>query len=185
MKSSLVSGGRARRTGTRSPAGDLFGHPPPGAVCQRQTGRGDPTDLLGPCPGRATRGGTDPPSFAPHQPRGTAKRRQIDEFDNPTILRVGHTIAAGAARTKTSRFDVDPQRAAGVVDDADDVHVGQTDQELAHANRVVFHRGSRIWRRREPPDSLSPCAASGMPYSPLKSEAPAKCASAASTVGAV
>ena len=63
-------------------------------------------------------------------------------------------------------------RHVGPVIDAQHVHLGQTNNKLTHARRVNFHRGSRIWRRREPPDSLSLYTPSGIPYTPLISEAP-------------
>jgi hypothetical protein len=57
---------------------------------------------------------------------------------------------------------MDPHRTGRFVGRSQDGHVAEAHEKLADANRVNFHRGSRSWRRREPPESQGPCAAPGI-----------------------
>src|SRR5207249_3568642 len=62
------------------------------------------------------------------------------------------------------------QLPAALVINAEHPHRRQSDE---HARRVHLHRGSpELDDLRQPSSSQSPCAASGMPYTPLISEAP-------------
>ena len=65
-----------------------------------------------------------------------------------------------------SGLDMHQQRAAGLVARPEHRHITETDQQLADERGVNFHRGSRSWRRREPPESQGPCTAPGTPTSP-------------------
>jgi hypothetical protein len=69
-----------------------------------------------------------------------------------------------------------PDRLGELVVDGEHEHVGQSDEERAHAPSVGLHRGSGALVGVATADSSGPCAAPGgpplPPYTPLTSEAP-------------
>ena len=120
-----------------TPAADLFGHPPPGPVRHRQARCGDVRGGLGERPDLTVLRRADPAALVPHQPGRTP-------------------------RSRAGGLDMDPHRTVWFVGRSQDGHVAEAHEKLADANRVNFHRGSRSWRRREPPESQGPCAAPGI-----------------------
>ena len=71
-------------------------------------------------------------------------------------LRPRPRAAARAPRDRRDGLDVHPQRLALVVLDADHVHVGQPDEQRAHARSVGLHRGSGGWTGVGTSDSGAP-----------------------------
>jgi hypothetical protein len=121
---------------------DLGGGPPAGPICHPGAGRGDPPVRLGPRAARAHRFGTAPAALAPHQGRRPPERRQIDELDRWPVLDPRPGPAARTAGDLDSGLDMHSQRLAGLVLDADDGDVGQSDEQGAHARSVGLHRDS-------------------------------------------
>jgi hypothetical protein len=84
--------------------------------------------------------------------------------------------ARPTARRRHPRLDMHDHRVLVLIVDDEHVHRQQAHQQLAHALRVGLYRGSPARLASEPPDSQSPCAASGGPsaraHTPLRSEAP-------------
>ncbi len=67
--------------------------------------------------------------------------REIDELDLRPLLDPRRRCAARTCPAPVPHLHVHPKRdPLTVVDDAQDDHVGQSDQQLAHARRVNFHR---------------------------------------------
>ena len=82
------------------------------------------------------------PMLAPHQPSLAAEHREIDQLDLGPFLHPGCSSAAGAGPLSATHLDVHPERTVIVIDDTQHDHIRQSDQQLAHARRVHFHRGS-------------------------------------------
>ena len=91
-------------------------------------------------------------------------------------LRPRPRAAARAPRDRRDGLDVHPQRLALVVFDADHVHVGQPDEQRAHARSVGLHRGSGGWTGVGTSDSGAPAPHPRTPrsanYPTRKSEEP-------------
>jgi hypothetical protein len=143
-------------------AADLFGHPPAGPVGHHQPGRRDPGRRLCEGPDRTARRGAGPPALVPHQAGRPAERREVNQLDRPSVLDPHRAVTVWAPRSGTACLDMDAYRTIGFVGGAEHADIAESDQQLADARRVNFHRGSRIWRRREPPDSQGPCTAPGI-----------------------
>ena len=102
-----------------------------------------------------------PALLAPHQPRRTAERRQVHEFDLADPMAMRHTTTV-TRRPITWHLDQDPQPSRPLAD-PDHVDIGQANQQRAHPRSIRFQAGApRIERRRTPPDSQSPCTAPGI-----------------------
>jgi hypothetical protein len=144
-------------------AADLDGDPPPGPVGHRRACRGDLGVGLGPRPDTAPSLGAAPAALAPHQHRWTAERRQVDQRDGRAVLHPRSSPASGAADHLGSGLNVHPQRPAGLVLDTEDGHVGQADEQGAHARSVGLHRGSGASVGVGTTDSSGTCATPGGP----------------------
>jgi hypothetical protein len=112
--------------------------------------------------------------LAPRQPGGTAERRKVDQHDQRPILDRHRPAAPTARRPLASGLDVDQQRAAHLVDDAEHPHRRQSDQQLAHAPRVNFHRGSPELDGFDTIKFAEPLLRARDGHTPLISEAPSK-----------
>ncbi len=134
IRSDLVDGAAALTDLASRPPSRPIGHPqPPGP---------DPGLLGGPRPHRTRRLSALPAVLAPQQPSWPAERRQIHQLHYRPVLHPGSYPAAAAPRPSGAGFDVNPDRLSGVVVvDAEDVDVGESHEQLAHANRVSLHRG--------------------------------------------
>jgi len=120
---------------------DLTSHPTAGSVGHRGAGRRDPSLFTGPRSDRTRVIRAFPTMLAPHQPDRPTERSEINQLDLRPILDQRRFGALRARRSRSTRFDHDPQRFL-LVDHAEHVHVGQTYQQLADTRRVNFHRGS-------------------------------------------
>ena len=81
----------------------------------------------------------------PHQPGPTTETRQISQDYLSAVLDPGTAAAAVTPRTVPGLFDMNHQRLARHILNAQDLHLGQTHQQLTHATRVRFQQGlSRI-----------------------------------------
>jgi hypothetical protein len=81
--------------------------------------------------------------LAPHEPRLATEHRQVDELNLRALLDPAVDPALGADPTGVPELDVHHHRSSAArIDHAEDDHFGESDQQLAHARRVNFHRGS-------------------------------------------
>ena len=136
---------------------NLKRRPPARPIGDRRTRIGDAVINLDERHHTARRVGATPPLLRPHQTRSTAKARQIDEFDLETIMHPYRPVAARTHRPFGTSRDRDPQKVRPVAD-ADNVDVGQANEQLAHARRVGLQQGLlEFWMRQTHPDSSSPC----------------------------
>ena len=111
----------------------------------------------------------------PRQAGGTAERGKIDKGDHRTVLHPGEHAQLRASRTSSTSFDMEGQRGAHLVFEAEHGHVRQADKLLAHARRVCHHRGSSSAIVEKPQTGGSPPRARGsLPsgHTPLASEVP-------------
>ena len=99
-------------------------------------------------PAQHPRARAAPPSLVPHQPHRPAERGEVHQLHRPLAIRPQRTATALTRRSQRPPADVHPQRAALAVSDAEDLHIAQSHQQLAHARRVALHR--------DPPDSRLP-----------------------------
>jgi hypothetical protein len=155
---------------------DLLAHPAARSIGHGLTGARDPRVLAGPrAQGTAVIGAT-PAMLVPHQPRRPTEARQVHQHDRGPILHPRPRPAPPTARPRQARLAMPDHRVLVLSVDAEHVHRRQAHQQLAHARRCGLHRGSPARLASEPPDSQSPCAASGGPsarsHTPLRSEAP-------------
>jgi hypothetical protein len=96
----------------------------------------------------------------PREAGGTAERGKIDKGDHRAVLHPGERTALRASRTSSTSFDLDGQRGAHLVVEAEHRHLRQADKQLAHARRVCHALAD-------------PSLPSGTPRSPqLDSEVP-------------
>jgi len=130
-------------------------------VRHHQPSSRDPRCRLGEPHRRTARRRAGPTALVPHQAGRATKGGEVDELDLAPILDPRRPPAPWARRSQAEGLDMDPHRAARVIHGPEDRHVTESDEQLADARRVDFHRGSRICWRREPPDSQGPCAAPG------------------------
>jgi len=124
-------------------ASDLDGRPLRRQGRQRTPRRRDLGLLLS---GRAPACRATPTLLAPHQPHRTTEHRQIDQ------LHLTDTVAMKQAPAHTcrpghARGDHDPQPAWPLAD-TDHMHIGQANQQCAHARRIRFQQGLLETRRR-------------------------------------
>ena len=117
-----------------------------------------------------------PPMLVPHQPRWPTEARQVHQLD----LRVGPSPTRSRRTARPSPWptllDMHHQRRVVGVIDAEHVHLGKTNQQLAHTRRVTLHRDSPDrMASRTSRFSESLCRARWTllhPHTPLRSEAP-------------
>ena len=121
---------------------DLFGHRPTCPVGHPQTRCGDRRVFTGPRADPARHARTTPPVLAPAQPGAPTEHSEVNEFDCRAVLDGDGTTAARARRARFACLDMHKQRLIGGVYNDEHVHIGESDQQLAHARRVHFHRGS-------------------------------------------
>jgi hypothetical protein len=100
--------------------------------------------------------------LAPHQASRSTERRQVDEHHHRPLLDRHRTAATTADRPLRPGLDVHLQRLAQVVDDPEHPHRRQSHQQLAHARRVNFHRGSPGLDGFDTIKFAEPCYAPGM-----------------------
>ena len=126
-----------------TPPADLFGHPPARPIGQRQA---EAPRSLGSAP--------------VHEPVGQRRwrhtQRCLRHTNRARRPNTGRSTNSTSGRSFTSAtvphpltcrawlagLDVDLQRLGRPVDHPKHVHIGETDQQLAHARRVDLHRGS-------------------------------------------
>ena len=131
--------------GDRSPkSADLLGDPPAGPVRHGASRRGDPRVLPRERPGRAVLVGAEPAVLVPHQPSRPPEARQVSQLHHGPLLHPRRLSARPASdRPAQAGFHVHPQRNAGLVLHAENMHIGKADKEFTDARRVSLHRGSR------------------------------------------
>ena len=123
-------------------AADLLGHPPPGPISHRQPRRRRWPDR----PRSTTQSGTPATGTNQRCLRHTSRAGRPKHgrstssttgrsFTHATVPQSRH---AGRAR---GRLDVHPDRLAGLVFDAEDLHDGQADEQHAQARRVRSPQG--------------------------------------------
>jgi hypothetical protein len=78
----------------------------------------------------------------PHQPGRAPETRQVLQLHDRALLHPRRPLALAAARPIDALLDMHPGRLAGLIVDGKDGHVGQSDEQRAHARRVGLHRGS-------------------------------------------
>jgi len=161
--------------GAAQPA-DLCAGPAARSIRHRPTHGGDPRVLGGPGAHRAVPVRAAPAVLAPHQPGRATEARQVHQLDQGTVLHPRRCATCPATGSFDTRLDMHTDRLAGLVVDGEDGHIGQADEQRAHARSVGLHRGSGGAVGVGTTDSPSPCAAPGgpqlHPYTPLRSEAP-------------
>ena len=116
----------------------------PARSVNRIRGRGDPgvVDRPGLQIARLVR--TLEADLVPDQHRRTTEARQIGQRDLGALLDPARPAAADTGSFDPTTLDMDLQRSAvGVIDDTENVDVGQPDEQLAHASSVRFHEGSQ------------------------------------------
>src|SRR5690606_34450482 len=121
---------------------DLLDDPPAGPVRQCHAWRGDAGVDDRPRSLRTERFWAVPAVLAPHQPGRASEARQVDQLHPGPVLDPSAHPAAATPRRTTTGFDVHDDRLVGSVIDGEDVHLGQADEQLAHARSVGLHRGS-------------------------------------------
>ena len=113
--------------------------------CEPRTGRRDLLGDLSERPHSTTRRRATPPPLVPHQPHRPPERRQIHQAHRRRALRP-HRPAAAPTDRPAPRPNVHRQRPRRLVVDAEDLHIAQTDQQLADTRRVLHHRGPPLHR---------------------------------------
>jgi hypothetical protein len=122
---------------------------------------------------RARRARAAPAMLAPHQPSPPPEHRQVHQLDRRAVLdrhvpaatRAPAAPPASQHALATARRRRQPPRAHS--------HRGVRPAAHTCAYSRTPHRGSpELDDLRQPSSSQSPCLAPGMPYTPLKSEAP-------------
>ena len=147
-----------------SVAPDVQRRPTSRTCCQRAPGRGDLGVVV--APAAATRRAA-PALLAPHQPGRAAEHRQIHELDlaDPVSMHDPATRTVGSTGRRLDN-NAQPPRP---VPDTDHVHVGQPDQERAHARSIGFQAGllatqrlrtslrlpEPLWRARDQPRTIT------------------------------
>jgi hypothetical protein len=71
----------------------------------------------------------------PHRTGRTAEHGKVDKGNDRTVLHSGEHTALRASRTSSTSSDMDRQRGAPLIVDAEHGHVGQADKQLAHERR--------------------------------------------------
>ena len=115
---------------------DLQRRPPRRPGRQPAARRRDPRILLGPRP--PTRRAT-PSLLAPHQPGRPTEHRQIDQHDLADTVTMRRPFTARRPLTVGRDHDAQPLRPLA---DTDHAHVGQADQQRAHARSIRFQAGA-------------------------------------------
>ena len=110
------------------------------------THRRDLAILLGHGARRASSPRATPPALVQHQPRRPPERREVHQLHRPLSIRPQQSATVPAVGLGTSPADVDPQRLAGLVVDAEHLHIAQSHQSLTHARRVALHRDPPVIR---------------------------------------
>jgi len=72
----------------------------------------------------------------PEEPGRTTEGWQVDQFDHRAVLHLREHPAPGAIGPLSCGLDVYPQWSMGDIVDAENDHLGQAHQQLAHARRV-------------------------------------------------
>jgi len=138
---------------------DLTRHPAHGPGRHHVAGRTHLGVLLGEAGGLTARLPTPEPALAPAQPRGPTEARQVDQHHLVAILHLGDDATGGTADRRGVQLDHHLDGPAGLIDQPQDVHVGQAHEDLADAGRVGDHGGSPVGcvspnRLTEPPFCL-------------------------------
>ena len=123
---------------------DLKCHPPPGAVRQRQPRWCDFGDVQRPRVHRTRCRVAAPAVLTPQQPRSSSEHREIDQQHRVSILDLRRRTTAETGRSWPAGLDHDRDALTRVLN-AEHGHVGQTNEQLAHARSIRFHRGTSIW----------------------------------------
>lgn len=126
----------------RLASADLAGHPAPGPVGHPRTWRGDRGLGLGERLGLTCRLGAEPTALVPHQHRRATERRQVHQRDGPLVLQPRPGPARRASDRRRRGLDVDPQRLARFVFDAEHHDRRKAHDEGADARSVSLHRCS-------------------------------------------
>ena len=153
-------------------AAHLLSHPPTRTVGHGLPGCTDAKFFTDPRHRRTRLLGATPPMLVPHQSRRATEARQVHQLHDGPVLHMGEHAASGTTRPTGSDFDVDSKWLAIHIVEAEDVHLGQADQQLAHARRIRLHRGSSILKALETVRLAGPLLRARDPYTPLISEAP-------------
>ena len=111
---------------------------PPGRPCRQRAPSS--TDLRVLVTPTAATTGAAPALLAPHQPGRAPEHRQIDHLDVADTVTM-HDAAAVAPGSWTRDFDDDSQPSRPVAH-TNDVHVGQADEQCAHARSIRFQAGA-------------------------------------------
>ena len=108
---------------------------------QRRPGRRDLLIDLGERPHHTGRRRAPPPPLAPHQAHRAPERRQVHQPHRGRALGPHRPAAVPTARPGRPGADVQRQRRTGHIVDAEDLHIAETDDQLAETRRVLLHRG--------------------------------------------
>ena len=118
----------------------------PGPVGE-QAPRGELLRGLGPGAQRARRLLAAPAALGPHQPGGTAERRQIPVLDNHPLMGPRHDPALRTADQAGVGLDLDHDLGGALVD-IQNPEPGQAKQGLGNASSVTHRQGSPSRRSR-------------------------------------
>jgi hypothetical protein len=127
-------------------AADLLGDPPTRPIGEGQPGCCDRVVLFGPAPRQTLRLEALPPALQPHDNERAQSLATVDQGHRAASLRRRDDATRWTPGDGRSRFNGDSHRRA-VFFDRHDVHVAQSNEDLAHARRVRAHGGSPVFRR--------------------------------------
>ena len=111
--------------------------PPRRSIRQLQPGRGDLRDVFSE---RPTASPALPADLTPHQDRWPSETRQVGQLDQIPVLDRHPTVTFGARRPRRPGLDRDPKTITSL-GDIEHVHLTETDQQLAHDNRIRRQQG--------------------------------------------
>ena len=118
----------------------LTGRPTRRATRQQRPRRRDLLCLLADIARLAALISAAPSALVPHQRRGPAQRREVHQLHPPLAVGPQRPATAPAQRPRRPAPDMNPQRRALFVFNAEHLHVSESHDQLAHASRVIFHR---------------------------------------------
>lgn len=145
-------------------AADLDRRPTPGPIGDRQPRGGDAVVFVGLGGDPAPPPPATPAMLAPPQRHRPPEAREIDELDHGAVLDPRPFPTAPTRRGGDPGLDGDLEAPDQGLDDVEDVHLGQTYQQLDRARSVQHSRGSpdSDWLQT-PSESQDPCYAPGTP----------------------
>ena len=107
---------------------------------ERRPRRRDLLIDLGERPHHTARRRTAPPPLVPHEAHRAPERRKVHQPHRAGALGP-HRPAAAPTRRPCPSPDVQRQRPAERIVDAEDLHIAETDDQLTDTRRVLLHRG--------------------------------------------